>query len=212
MSFNWDILLEVAFRKAGKEYTYVPTKSSSTDTLYLRPHGCIAWFALLDRELLSIDLNANLSVFGNDLKYYMLCLKDPLGNPDMGNSNEFAKLALSPVAAIVPPTSKKLLSVGSRVRDTWVENGHDEAMQAVWRAFQDAVTAAEEIVVIGYSLPGTDTNAVEIFKAASRTPKQVFIVDPDPLGRIVERYRRILSPNVTKVCEDFKRFDPLLLS
>lgn len=67
VSFNWDVLLEVALRRAGRGFEYVPSGPRRDATALLKPHGSINWFALLDRELLSVDLRANIVVLGGDL-------------------------------------------------------------------------------------------------------------------------------------------------
>jgi hypothetical protein len=60
VSFNWDVLLESALQRAGREYAYLPTERSSGAVPLLKPHGSINWFALLDREMLSIAADSNL--------------------------------------------------------------------------------------------------------------------------------------------------------
>ena len=95
VSFNWDVLLELSILKARKSFQYLPTTTSGSDTLILKPHGSINWFALLDRELLSIDTTSNVGIIGPSLSYLLLYLKDPLGPVDMGSSSPFAKSPIS---------------------------------------------------------------------------------------------------------------------
>lgn len=215
VSFNWDVLLEVAFRRVGREYTYLSTELSKDATLLLRPHGCISWLALLDREMLIIDLKANVGVLGDDLSYYMLYLKDPLGSRDMGKSSPFAKDAVSPLAAIVPPDAARILSVGGPTQDRGVDLGHSRAMKAIWSVFRDLVATVNEIVVIGYSLPGTDGATIEVMKefatstTGRKSPKRLLIIDKDE--KVLERYRRIVFPRAELVCDDFSRFNPKTL-
>lgn len=212
VSFNWDVLLEVAFRHLNRKYSYLSTKSSKDSTLLLRPHGCISWHALLDRELISIDLTANVGVFGDNLTYYMLYLKDPLGPLDMGKSSPIAKSSVSPLAAIVPPMSSMAISVGGPTHNHWVDEGHLRAMRAVWTSFKIIVRRAKDIVVIGYSLPGTDLAAIEVMKefgasnAKHKSSKRLLIVDKDK--SILERYRRIAFPDAELICDDFRKFNP----
>jgi hypothetical protein len=215
VSFNWDILLEVAFRRQNRKYSYISTESSKDSTLLLKPHGSINWYALLDRELLKIDLTANVAVFGDDLTNYMLYLRNPLGRLDMGSSNIFAKRATSPLSAIVLPTPTMALSVGGSTHDNWVDEGHIRAMRAVWKAFKDMVENANDLVVIGYSLPGTDSAAIDVLKefrkrgARRLLSKRIVIIDKN--RRIVERYQRIVYPNAKLISEDFNRFHPGML-
>jgi hypothetical protein len=127
VSFNWDVLLEMALRRAGQRFDYLPSTSATDATVLLKPHGSINWFALLDRELLSVDLNANVDVLGHDLSHYLLYLKNPIGRMDLGRSSPFVKSALSRLPAIVPPGATRLLSVGGAPRDGFVDGGHARA-------------------------------------------------------------------------------------
>jgi hypothetical protein len=207
VSFNWDILLELSLRRAGKSFCYLPIDGSEGHTLILKPHGSINWFALLDRELLAIDTRSNVNVIGSSLQYYLLYLQDPLGPLEMGSSSPFAKSAISRVPAIVPPSSAKLLDVGGETRDSWVDSGHREGLRAVWKEFYERIKAADELVVIGYSLPGTDAASIEVLKAFHdySRPQRVFIIDKDP--GIPARYCNIVYSEATLLGDDFGTFD-----
>ncbi len=207
-TFNWDVLLELAFRRNAKPFSYWPTQGAST---LLKPHGSINWFALLDRELLSIDMRGNWDVFGGDLNYYLLFLKDPLGSKDLGASSVFVNLALASVPAIVPPIASKILSVGGEPRDGFIASGHERAMRLIWQTFQQQVTEATQLIVIGYSLPGTDASSVSTLRqfapdAASQRRKEVLVVDKNP--NVVSRYQRLVHPNAELTSDDFTTFDP----
>jgi len=175
--------------------------------LVLKPHGSINWFALLNRELLEIDTTSNVDVIGAKLGYYLLYLKNPLEPVDMGSSSPFAKSAISKVPAIVPPSSAKLLHVGGETHNGFVDHGHQEALCAVWKQFYERVRAAEELIVVGYSLPGTDAASIEVLKRFSNHSigKSVYIVDRNP--DILKRYRDIVYPEAMLVGQDFRTFD-----
>lgn len=206
VSFNWDVLLELSFLKARKPFRYLPGGSAPC-TLMLKPHGSINWFALLDRELLMIDPASNVDVIGSSLEYYLLYLKDPLGPVEMGSSSPFAKLAVSKVPAIVPPSSAKLLDVGGETRDGFVDHGHRQALREVWKEFYERVKAADELVIVGYSLPGPDAASIEVLKAFSDPSKKqaVSIIDKNP--NVLTRYRNIVHSDSILAGDDFKVFD-----
>jgi hypothetical protein len=208
VSFNWDVLLELAFRRNGLEFAYWDEPQGP---ILLKPHGSINWFALLDREMLSIDQRTNWGVFANRLTYYMLYLRDPLGSRDLGGSSLFAQRALSQIPAIIPPVASRILAVGGKPRDGFVETGHWNAMNRVWAVFSEFIRRAEELVVIGYSLPGSDAASIKVLKQFAREPgaargKKVMIVDRNP--QVLDRYRRLVYPNAILVCDDFDTFDP----
>jgi len=208
VSFNWDILLELAFRRQGRQFSYWDAPS---DTVLLKPHGSISWFALLDREMLSIDLSTNWGVFANHLEYYMLYLKDPLGSRDLGRSNVMVQAALSPVPAIIPPTASKLLSVGGEPRDGFVDSGHWRMMNRLWAVFTEFIRNAQEIIVVGYSLPGTDAASIAVLRqfvrdASEQRSKRLMIVDRSPA--VLDRYRRLVHPGAALISDNFSNFDP----
>jgi hypothetical protein len=211
VSFNWDVLLEMALRRAGRSFDYLPSTSATGATILLKPHGSTNWFALLDRELLSVDLNANVDVLGRNLSYYLLYLKNPIGRLDLGSSSPFVKAALAPVPAIVPPGATRLLFVGGVPRDGFVDAGHAQAMKAIWAAFFEVMQSARELVVVGYSLPGTDAAAIEMFRYWAGLPgrRRVILIDRDP--KVAARYKAILKAPVRLVGRDFAKFEPGLL-
>lgn len=85
-------------------------------------------------------------------------------------------------------------------------------MQATWLTVAQAIGRARQLVVIGYSLPGTDGATIELLKFSSRQAakrREVLVVDPDPA--VIERYRAILKVEVSQVGDDFAAFDPTTL-
>jgi hypothetical protein len=207
VSFNWDVLLEVAFKRHGRSFCYWDNTGGTT--VVLKPHGSINWYALLDREMLSVDTGGNWAVFGNHLTYYMLFLRDPLGSRDLGKST--VDHALASVPAIVPPMASKTLAVGGLASDGFVSSGHERAMVRIWKVFDEFVRHATEIVVIGYSLPGTDGASIALLKnfapdSALHSTKRLMIVDRDP--EVLKRYQRLVHPKAIRVSPDFEKFDP----
>ncbi len=83
-------------------------------------------------------------------------------------------------------------------------------MKAIWHAFFDYVRNAKVIVIVGYSLPGTDAAAITVLKAglASRnTPiDRIILVDPNDDVRM--RYETLLEAKVYLSSKRFEDFDP----
>ena len=207
VSFNWDVLLELSFLRASRPFCYLPDNAPEGHTLILKPHGSINWFALLDRELLMIDITSNVDVIGGNLAYYLLYLKDPLGPAEMGSSSPFAKSAISKVPAIVPPSSVKLLNVGGETHDGFVDHGHREALCKVWKHFYENVSVADELIVIGYSLPGTDAASIEVLKAFYDRSRRQTVSIINKSQDVLTRYCNIVHPGAVLVGEDFGTFD-----
>jgi hypothetical protein len=74
--------------------------------------------------------------------------------------------------------------------------------------FYEHVRSVEELVVVGYSLPGTDASSIEVLKEFSRhtAGRKVFIIDIDQEA-ILLRYRNIVHPGSEIAREDFGKFD-----
>jgi hypothetical protein len=140
----------------------------------------------------------------------LLFVKDPLAPIQFGQSSPFLEPSLARVPAIVLPAASKILSVGGEPRDGFVEDGHFRAMQAIWRAFKTALDQARDVVVIGYSLPGTDAASTELLKHFGAAPqaasKRVLLVEPNP--QVADRYRTILGIRVEIACKDFRDYRP----
>jgi hypothetical protein len=212
VSFNWDVLLELAILRSGRTFCYLPSERARDAVVLLKPHGSINWHALLDREMLVIpNKEGNLRVVGDDLATYLCYVKHPLEPIDFTGCSETVRHVLSNVPAIVPPVASKMLSVGGAPRDGFVDAGHTRALTRTWAVIVNALAQAREVVAIGYSLPGTDAAAIEALKyfaggSTQQKDKRVFLVEPDPTVR--DRYRSVLGIDVEIVCPDFGDFDP----
>src|SRR5579859_1253387 len=207
VSFNWDVLLELAVLRAGRQYAYLPPGLVDSGVLLLKPHGSINWFALLDRELLMVNASSNLWVIGPRIDCYMCYKISPLDPVDFSRTSVQYALARTP--AIVPPSASRLLDVGGRPRDGFVAHGHDLTMQATWLTVAQAIGQARQIVLIGYSLPGTDGATIELFKFASRREakkREWLVVNRDP--SVIARYRTVLDIDARQIGADFAEFDP----
>jgi hypothetical protein len=211
VSFNWDVLLELALLRAGRTYRYLPSEDDPDAITILKPHGSINWFALLDREGLQISRTSNLWVIGENINNYLCYVVNPLAPINFSDCTPMVEHALSKLPAIVPPTSSKVLSVGGAPRDGFVEAGHDRAMKAIWQVMAEGLRRARELVVIGYSMPGSDAASIAALKyftgfGTTSKPKRILLVDSNP--QIAEKYRYLLQIDAQLVCSDFENFDP----
>jgi hypothetical protein len=160
--------------------------------------------------MLMVSRQSNLLAVGDSLQYYLLYLADPFAPIDFQWSSSPVEAALSKVPAIVPPRSAKLLSVGGEPRDGFVEFGHTSAMKAIWHKFYETIRNAKIVVIIGYSLPGTDGSAITTLKAglaAGSGAKRLILIDPDDRVRL--RYEAVLGVPVHVPCKAFEDLDPM---
>lgn len=206
VSFNWDVLIELAVLRASRRYSYLPPGLIDNGVLLLKPHGSINWFALLDRELLMVNASSNLWVIGPRIDCYLCYKISPLDPVDFSKAS--VQTVLSRTPAIVPPSASRVLDVGGTPRDGFVSHGHDLTMQATWLTVAQAINQARQLIAIGYSLPGTDGAMIELLKFLSRhttKKREVLVVNTDP--SVVDRYRAILDVEAKHIGTDFANFD-----
>ncbi|HEY5175459.1 MAG TPA: hypothetical protein VII95_07830 [Terriglobales bacterium] len=86
------------------------------------------------------------------------------------------------------------------------DTGHNEVFTRMWRVASEAIRAAEEVIVIGYSLPPADTAAWTLFITAC-DPKKTTIVNRSPAA--TARYGKISS---LPLFRSFKSFEEWLKS
>ena len=97
-------------------------------------------------------------------------------------------------------------------RDSFVESGHIRAMKGIWATALAALQQAKELIVIDYSLPGTDAASIEALKhfAASSTAassKRIRLIE-QYFSALAEQYRTIFGIVPTLAFSDFAQFDP----
>jgi hypothetical protein len=183
ITFNWDLTVERALeehpRDPGFLYTYSRNRKEKSFSL-LKPHGSIDWFPR--KALRNLASEAEVGNLDSELCYYPQF--DRAANPDLTE--------IPPV--IVPPVASK-------------EFGF-EYLKRTWRFVFRAVSDAQELHIIGYSLPREDQFARLVFRRAVRNnivkasrrnekPVKVLVVNPDPAAE------RVFSRLVGRGVEDF---------
>ena len=90
---------------------------------------------------------------------------------------------LDPEPFIVPPT--------------WNKTMHAAGLSSVWSAAARELMDAEEIIVIGYSLPETDSffrYLLALGMAGRQLVDKFWVFDPDPKREVPKRFEDILGP------------------
>ena len=128
----------------------------------------------------------------------------PLGNgtdcmrfDEVPNSKRVARLTSKEWARrLCPACGKAGNTVPYIIPPTWAKNIDDDEMTRVWTQAAASITRARRIVVIGYSLPQTDTYFHYLCAVALRENdrlRNVVIVNPDGSGKCKERYESLFS-------------------
>jgi hypothetical protein len=83
------------------------------------------------------------------------------------------------------------------VPPTWNKAEYQQVAN-VWKHAARHLSEAENIIVIGYSLPESDQFFRYLFALGTigdARPQRFWVVDPDPRGHVKERFKRLLGPS-----------------
>lgn len=93
--------------------------------------------------------------------------------------------------------SRGTITGSTIVPPSWHKTQHWQGFAHIWRRAAEELSSAENILVMGYSMPQTDSFFRDLFALglASRTPiKRFIVVNPDKT--LEERFRGLLGPQV----------------
>ena len=185
LTFNYDVALDMALGWAGLGFDYCLTESDARpNNPLLKLHGSINWgkcpsctaVAPFDLGKVRFDIWDDTQKFvrfdlGTKLHQTTHCGNRPIEGPPV----------------LVPPT--------------WNKTYQDDALIRVWRRAAQELQAAENIFVIGYSLPDTDQFFRYLFALGTEgaTRLQLFwVFNPDEDGTVVHRYSSLVGRGMEK--------------
>ena len=194
IDFNYDTCLEFEFSRLGAAVEYglnVPfLESADNDGRFqipiLKLHGSINWFICNQCEqIVPVEINP--------MRHWSPI--DLLDQPNEIRLRYYGKYrqkrhgtcggSFSDVPFLVPPT--------------WDKASGSKGLASVWRRAAEELAAADNIVVIGYSMPVTDTFFKYLFALGVDSDvdieKFVVIYGPDG-GECERRFRNLLGPAV----------------
>ncbi len=181
ISFNWDLLIEIAAHDLGLLVTYSDTAAG--EIRLAKPHGSLN-LAEVKKERYE-QMERSINVHGLDIEWeqgdtVVVRARDP---------RDAANRIVYPFenALLVEPTARK--SYASK----WIE--------LQWRRALDIVRTADEIIVIGYSLPDTDIRPRILLQLAGldrNGPIQLKLIDRKA-KKILDRYKRFVSFSIEPI-------------
>lgn len=188
ITFNYDLLLEAALERAGVPYDYwLGDNLVEFAVPLLKLHGSINWATCREcgrvrpvalREFLKgrsaneRDLFVNL---GSELQRYARC------------DCEHQMKVLPGPPLLVPPT--------------WEKGAREKSLQTVWAAAAKELSRADHIVIVGYSLPETDSFFRYLFALGTQSPTRIqgiWVYNPDRDGTVEERLGKMIGRGVTE--------------
>lgn len=191
ITFNYDTCLEYALVRCnvGVEYALGEACLEPNEQRYrivvpvLKLHGSINWAKCPKCNVIvptEIDPWSRANFV--DLMDSPKGLKLELGTR-IARWQHHCGSALNPVPTIVPPT--------------WNKVGEAADLAPVWRRAARELSTAENIVVLGYSLPPTDTFFKYLFALGSDSDvhlERFIIINGERGGESVDRFAQLLGP------------------
>ena len=192
ITFNYDLGLDYAFHFAGLPVDYGLEDSDtpkSNAIPYLKLHGSGNWVLCQQCKIPQV---LPLGDFFGRLRYgwnlHFLDDSKPEHTVRLNIEEALAKLqhcdqACAAEALIVPPT--------------WNKSQYHEVIENVWRRAAKEMSEAENIVVIGYSLPKTDLFFHYLYSlgcVGGRLLRRFLVYDPK--SDVERNFRELLAPGV----------------
>jgi len=196
LTFNYDVGLDVALFLQGIDCDYcLDAQDTGVDAIkLLKLHGSVNWRRRKDSDAITYypvkDYCSEYhtkSLDRNETSLALPCTKiAPLSK---------LKVEVEETPVIVPPGLFK--------------NEYQSSISQVWEQAARELEEAEEIIVIGYSLPPTDfffRNLFALGTVGRKFIRRFAVVNPDKSGRTEERFKSLLGPGTRE------RFDYLKYS
>ena len=190
ISFNYDIAADMAMHKAGLGPDYIIEKPAGRQPFVplLKLHGSLNWATEKDsRRIRPLHLASyfqyySYNVFGKEHSNARL----PIGSQLVEYFKKFASTEVEAEPVIVPPS--------------WNKADYHSALSNVWAAAAKHLSEAEQIFIIGYSLPETDSFFRHLYALGSvgTAPLRRFAVfNPDQSGATDRRFKALLGPGAS---------------
>lgn len=188
MSFNYDLNLEFALARK-KKYPYYGINKTQPNKSHIplyKVHGSLNWFRneltgeIEYHNIKLPDIKTYFDRWGLDRQGYK-----PIDTMELLYGSEKWGEALHPKPIIVPPT--------------WNKGIYQEMLKSVWRNSASALASAENVFIIGYSLPPSDQFFRSFYSISTISDSMIdrlWLYDPTSSEVVTERFRTLLGPAI----------------
>jgi len=195
ITFNYDFAVDFAFRgfKPGLDYGFGPARSHVDGIPLLKLHGSVSWALCSGKpdhpEVVPLSFSDFMKgrMLPFDEKYLRIDFSSRFGEVTHCNKT----VAAQPV--LVPPT--------------WNKSAYHGTVAAVWSAAARELAAADNVFVIGYSLPETDAFFRFLYALGTvgkRPLERFWVFDPDLSGAVKKRFSTLLGPGAEQRFQYFE--------
>lgn len=183
LTFNYDLVLDVAFIYSQIESTYCFDTVDTAAIPLLKLHGSLNWVACKKCDAVSaINLEPwarSAMVPGHD--HVLLRVSEVLPSQVSRCCNE--RYPATPL--LVPPSFDK--------------TSNHSRLHHVWARAAKELSRANRIIIVGYSLPETDAFFRYLFALGTDRGahiEKVYVLDPDPTGNVRKRFDEIIGAGI----------------
>jgi hypothetical protein len=199
LTFNYDLGLDVALYSHGVKVDYALPQDDDRGTFkLLKLHGSLNWGKCSNKNCSLIvpwHLNSffqkyHYESWRDEVKRVILDVASKLGDHKHAKCDNI----LNPEPVIVPPT--------------WNKTEYHGALGEVWAQAGKELSEAENIIVIGYSHPVSDSFFRYLFALGSvgeANIKRFWVFDPAEGNEVEGRFRELIGPGIDKRFRMFKK-------
>jgi hypothetical protein len=186
ISFNYDIAADMAMYRAGLGPDYIIDKPSGHQILVplLKLHGSLNWATEKEsQKIRPLHLTSYFQHYSCNGYSESTGTRLPIGSQLVEYFKRYASTDVDSEPVIVPPS--------------WNKADYHNALSDVWAAAAMHLSEAEQIFVIGYSLPETDSFFRHLYALGSlgKTPlRRIAVFNPDASGATNARFQGLLGP------------------
>lgn len=180
ITFNYDLCLDFLLNYSGRNFDYcLETKRKVNACPLLKLHGSINWGLAEDNQIVPYNIHEVSFSFLHDVKEVFYNLGTNL------NFKKHNKKPISGPPVIVPPT--------------WNKNSYHGQLSNVWTMAANEFSEAENIFVIGYSLPETDSFFRYLYALGTESPTRLrnfIVINKENTGLVENRFRQLIGRGI----------------
>lgn len=210
LTFNYDVIVDVACHVGGIAIDYrLDHAREESRVPLLKLHGSLNWTRRKsDGTIWSWQIHPFLKALSADRGWEL-------------QSDNYAPVTL-PIGSSLPATTKEgdeLTGSAVLVAPTASKTESQRTLAPVWGAAAESLAEAENIFVIGYSMPTTDSffRFLYALGTVGNVPlKRFWVFNPDSTGEVDRRFHDLLGPGAESryrwFQEPFKAALPIIRS
>ncbi len=180
LTFNYDVAIDYALHKVGLPFGYGLATDKLAGVPLLKLHGSLNWGRCskcgeVSPYPIEEYLRARRLVSPTELTRFCISLALP--------EHAHCDRPMDAEPVLVPPV--------------WNKSEYHASVKSVWQAAAKELEDAENIIVVGYSLPDSDGFFRSLYALGSVGPRPLrrfWVVNPDKSGAVENRFRQLLGP------------------